>query len=84
MVGPKGPDDLPEQVGARRGMGRDEPPEGRPQFHIDIRKAWLLLFSSGITRWSRAPPPMESPSVDSEQPGMIHEEVNVREILGPL
>src|SRR5213592_1367582 len=83
MVGAKSIDDLTEQVGASGGIGRDELPKSRPQLHIDVPEARLLLLHlaelgrpgniGGLAGRRHA-----------EQPGVVDEKVNIRKILRRL
>src|SRR5919108_5514102 len=79
VVGTKGRDDLAEQVGARGGIGRDQLPEGGPQLHVDVLEARLLLLH--LAKLCR---PGDVRGLvgrrDTEEPGVVYEEVDVREI----
>ena len=84
VVGAEGVDDLAEQVGAGGGIGRDQLPEGGAQLHVDVREARLLLLHLAELGGPGHLRRTGLVADDAEQPGVVDEEVDVREILRRL
>src|SRR5438105_3166512 len=83
VVGAEGVDDLAEQVGARGRVRRDELPEGGAQLHVDVPEARLLPLRLAELG-GPGDVPRRAGRRHAEQPGVVDEEVDVREIGGRL